>query len=302
MRDEHGAIFLSELDSERQQQVTATSGWQERLARAYETGRQGVVDLGLAPEALLRGMARALAASACTADEWLDHLHAEDLALACACSAGLDRAIACFTRRFQADIAGTTKRFARPDLSADDLQQLLLKKLFVAESEDQPPRIAAYTGQGHLQNWLRVTATRTSIDASRVVDTPERPADEELLEKVLAPGANPELELARRESAVHLKAAVGEAVAGLSQGDRLVLKQHMVSRLSIDQIAALYGVHRATAARRVSGAREALVRSARAALMRRMRIGEEQLDSMMALLESRLEVSVARLLEEKSGP
>ena len=95
--------------------------------------------------------------------------------------------------------------------------------------------------------------------------------------------------LLKREHAGHFKAAFAEAVGAL-------LKQHLLERLSIDQLGALYRLHRATAARRVARARDALLEGTRAALARRLGLRAENLAGVLDLLASRLEVSMERLL------
>jgi hypothetical protein len=61
-----------------------------------------------------------------------------------------------------------------------------------------------------------------------------------------------------------------EAVAALSPRQRNVLRQQFVHRLTVAQIAHLYGVHRATAVRWLSDARVQLIATTRRALERRL--------------------------------
>ena len=79
-----------------------------------------------------------------------------------------------------------------------------------------------YTGQGFLQNWVRVTATRTFIDCCRgQTESPEVPIRSELVAGLPEPGGDPELQLLKREHLAHFKAAFAEAVAALDGADRL---------------------------------------------------------------------------------
>jgi RNA polymerase sigma-70 factor (ECF subfamily) len=236
------------------------------------------------------------------AADWWDHLRAGDLYLACACARGVTAALAEFERLFGAEIARAARRFERPGLPADDLVQLLRAKLFTRPAAagggaEGKPRIASYTGQGFLQNWVRVTMTRTFIDCGRwQADAPEVPIADELAATLPEPGADPELRLLKQEHLAHFKAAFAEAVDTLEGPDRLVLRQHFVDRLTIDQIGALYHLHRATAARRLAKAREALLEAVRAALARRLGLPPERLAGVLELVASRLEVSMERLL------
>src|SRR4029079_11566005 len=138
-----------------------------------------------------------------------------------------------------------------------------------ARAHDGRPRIALYTGQGFLQNWLRVTTTRTFIDCCRLnPEAPEVPIRNELVAVLPEPKGDPELALLKREHVTHFKASFAEAVAALDSADRLLLKQHLVERLTIDQLGALYHLHRASAARRIAKARDALLVATRIALGR----------------------------------
>ena len=76
----------------------------------------------------------------------------------------------------------------------------------------------------------------------------------------------------------------------------LVSVQHPVQEPAIDQIGGLYHLHRASAARRIAKAREALLVGTRAALARRLGVPAERLGSVLELVASRLEASVERLL------
>ena len=144
---------------------------------------------------------------------------------------------------------------------------------------------------------MRVTSTRAFIDCCRwQADAREVPNGGELFAVLPEPGADPELALLKREHAAHFKAAFAEAVGALDAEERVWLRQHVLERLSIDQLGALYHLHRATAARRLAKAREALLEGARASLARRLGVPRAQLGGAFALLASRLEVSMERLL------
>ena len=228
---------------------------------------------------------------------WWDHLRAGDLYLACACVRGVGGALDRFERLYGAEIARIAQRFERAGLPADDLIQLLRAKLFTTPGPEGRPRIATYTGQGFLQNWLRVTTTRTFIDCCRTHDEPpEVPIRNELVAVLPEPKGDPELALLKREHMTHFKASFAEAVAALDGADRLLLKQHLVERLTIDQLGALYHLHRASAARRIAKARDALLVATRIALSRRLGVPPERLASVLELVASRLEASIERLL------
>jgi RNA polymerase sigma-70 factor (ECF subfamily) len=92
--------------------------------------------------------------------------------------------------------------------------------------------------------------------------------------------------------------AFAEAVALLPARDRNLLRFHLIDRLGIDQIAAIYHVHRATAARRLACARGALVASTRARLRCQLAIDTTELASVMRLIESVAQPSWRRVFAE----
>jgi RNA polymerase sigma-70 factor (ECF subfamily) len=289
------ARFWAGLGTARRDHLDALPGWQERLRAALDEPSRTWNAAWLPREEFAAEVAARFDADDEEAARWWDHLRAADLYLACACARGVAVAIERFEQLYGPEIARTARRFERPGLAADDLVQLLRAKLFAAP--DERPRIALYSGQGFLQNWVRVTTTRTFIDTCRrEADAREAPMGAELIDVVPEPGADPELHLLKREHVAHFKAAFAEAVGALDSSDRVVLKHHMVDRLSIDQIGALYHLHRATAARRLARAREALLDGTRAALGRRLGLSPERLTDVLDLVASRLEVSVERLL------
>jgi RNA polymerase sigma-70 factor (ECF subfamily) len=66
--------------------------------------------------------------------------------------------------------------------------------------------------------------------------------------------------------------------------------------LSIDELGAMFGCHRATAARRIADARQELVHRVHAALRSRLRLEHRDLQSVMRLIDSQLNLSVGGLL------
>jgi RNA polymerase sigma-70 factor (ECF subfamily) len=290
--------FWAGLSGARRSDLSKLPGWDGRLNAALDEASRAGAAAWIARD----DFAAALAARLNDDDEadvarWWDHLRAGDLYLACACVRGVDGALERFERVYGEEIARIARRFERPGLAADDLIQLLRAKLFTTPGPEGRPRIATYTGQGFLQNWMRVTATRTFIDCCRTHDEPpEVPMRNDLVAVLPEPKGDPELALLKREHVTHFKASFAEAVAGLDSADRLLLKQHLIERLTIDQLGALYHLHRASAARRIAKARDALLVATRIALARRLGVPPERVASVLELVASRLEASIERLL------
>jgi RNA polymerase sigma-70 factor (ECF subfamily) len=299
------ARFWAGLGGVRRTDLAMLPDWEARLDGALDEPPRTWRSQWLARDEFAAELAARLNDDDEQIARWWTHLRASDLYLACACARGIGAALERFEQLYGDEIARTAQRFERPGLPADDLIQLLRAKLFTissrngetARGSDGRPRIAMYTGQGFLQNWLRVTTTRTFIDCCRVnPESPEVPIRSELVDVLQEPKGDPELQLLKREHMTHFKASFAEAVAALDSADRLLLKQHLVERLTIDQLGALYHLHRASAARRIAKAREALLVATRIALARRLGLPPERLAGVLELVASRLEASIERLL------
>lgn len=227
----------------------------------------------------------------------LARLRVEDLFLAQWCATGDPRAITEFERVHRADVDGVLARFRKLAITSDELRQTLRIKLFVASS-GKPPRIADYSGFGFLQNWLRVTALRALLDVARRERTrklEELLADDDLLG---LPVLGPDLSaVVSREQVSHaIKAAFAQAVMALAPRQRNFLRHAHVDALTLDQIAALYGIHRATVARTLAQARAELVDATRRELATQLGVAGESLDSVVAAADSRLDLSLSRVL------
>ena len=295
------ARFWAGLGGARRTDLVTLPGWEARVDAALDEPPLAWGSQWLARDEFAGELAIRLNDDDEDIARWWDHLRANDLYLACACARGIAGALERFERLYGGEIARTAQRFERPGLPADDLVQQLRAKLFTmpepARTPGARPRIASYTGQGFLQNWIRVTVTRTFIDCGRGhPESPEVPIRNELVAVLPEPRGDPELQLLKREHVTHFKASFAEAVAALDSADRLLLKQHLVERLTIDQLGALYHLHRASAARRIAKARDALLVATRIALARRLGLPPERLASVLELVASRLEASIERLL------
>jgi RNA polymerase sigma-70 factor (ECF subfamily) len=94
------------------------------------------------------------------------------------------------------------------------------------------------------------------------------------------------------------EAAVRVAMTRLLPKQRTLLRLHLLDGLTIDVLGVHYKVSRATAARWLAGAREALAEGTRAELVEKLGLTPSQYESLARLLQNRLDVSVASLLRE----
>lgn len=228
----------------------------------------------------------------------LTGIPAGDLALAAACAAGEPTAHAAFDDILsEVEAAGVTTR-ASKDL-IDEVKQLLRVQLLV-ERDDKPPGITGYKGKGPLRGWVRITATRELIRHLKKAARSVSPGSDRQLEELLgAGGDDPVLERLKGEYRSEFASSLREAISELGAEDRTLLRQQIVDRLSIDELGAAYGVHRATAARWLTRARGALVSTTRRRLAARLAMPVDEIDSVIRLVQSRLDASVVRYLKEE---
>jgi RNA polymerase sigma-70 factor (ECF subfamily) len=219
---------------------------------------------------------------------------AADLALAAACVAQEPSAHAAFDAVLtEVDAAGAAVGATR-DL-VEEVKQLLRVQLLVPK-DGKPAGIAGYRGKGPLRGWVRITATRELIrhkkKQARYVDA------DRSLDRLLTSGIDPQLEALKAEYRNEFAIALREAIDVLNAEDRTLLRQQIVDDMSIDEVGVAFGVHRATAARWLNRARAALVAATHQRLAERLDLPVDQIESVIRLVQSKLDASVIRYLKE----
>lgn len=229
--------------------------------------------------------------------EHLKSLHASDLWLACGCASGLRRAIVRFQARFGPDIDLAIRRSNNANISPEDFRQHLLSKIFVA-MDGQLPRIAEYNGQGSLRGWIRITIVRQVIDFVRHNKRRDLgfQVDETEMLGLRAVEADPELAYVRNSYQAELREALKEGFASLTPRERNLLRLYLIHKVSIDEVARIYDVHRATAHRWRLRAQENLLEATRSALRTRMGTDTRSLREALGTVESDLHITVRRYL------
>lgn len=115
------------------------------------------------------------------------------------------------------------------------------------------------------------------------------------LERLAANVHDPELALLRERYCDEVRRALAGALDQLAERQRNVLRQYYVDGLTIDQLAALYKVDRATTARWVVNARSAILVGTRDLLAQSLGATSAEIDSILRLVRSQLELSLRQL-------
>ncbi len=226
----------------------------------------------------------------------LQGVHAGDLFLAVACAGGDPAALRQLERGPMAQaLAGLTRMDPSPSFT-DEVRQLLRQKLLMPDAGGLP-RIADYSGRGSLRNWLKAAAVRTALNHRRDSGHNLPTKDEEALLALPAPEADPELHYLKATYRAEFKVAFTAALASLTQQERNILRLHVLDGLGTDEIGTLFRVHRTTIARWIGHAREALLEETRRTLSQKLNIDQRELDSLLNLVASQLDVSLSRFLQ-----
>lgn len=268
------------------------------LVQLCADARAALPALAVDERAVIAAIARHLdGGDAADAAAWLARCRPGELAVAAQAGAGDAAAIGELERAHGEMIGSVCRRFAGPGHTADDLRQILRARLFVAEP-GRAAKITEYNGQGSLESWLRVVATRLFIDLGRRKDrTREAPIGDAVDDALAA--ADLGLDAVKAEYRAAVAAALGEAADQLEAGDRHLLRQHLVAGLTIDQLGAALGIHRATAARRVARARDQLIARTRELIAARLQLDDHELAEVFGLVISKLDVTLTRLLASR---
>jgi RNA polymerase sigma-70 factor, ECF subfamily len=253
-------------------------------------------DTEVAPEHFARDLARRLGtpASGEAALAAIEAVRGSDVYLAIACCDGDAAAIGRLD-----DLVARELRHAATKLqaSADQVSEVHadLRRVLLVEDDARRAALREYAGRGDLRGYIRVMATRALI---RAINRGRREIaidDAEFFDRVL-PERDPELSILRAHYQETVDAALRAALGQLDTRARALLRYQLIDGWSIDQVGKLYGVHRATAARWLADARETLGTAIRAELAARLQIATEEVDSIVRLVQSRVDMSLDRLL------
>lgn len=219
-----------------------------------------------------------------------DALCLRDLYLACAIARGDQTAIAAFERELMPTIEPAIAHLDGGSALAADVVAAVRARVLGTTGIDG--KIGEYRGRGDLRGWLRVVAVREALQIvrSRRREAPTPPdLGDELAETAT---------LSADEKRVY-STAFATAFATLTPRERNLLRQQFIYNASIDELGALYGVHRATAARWIAQVRETLLRRTRREIADTLRLTGDELDSVMGRIAGHVDYSLRHTLSRE---
>jgi RNA polymerase sigma-70 factor (ECF subfamily) len=215
--------------------------------------------------------------------------YAADRYLAAACAAKVDAALAAFEARYFAKMPEYLRRVDDSVGFRDEVAGVLRELLFVKN------KIAEYSGHGPLDGWLRVVTVRLALRLKR--NGREVPAGGgSSVGGAATP--DPEGEYLRRRYRPQLQAALEAALAELPADQRTALKLYYLEGLTLEQIAAVLKVHSSTVWRRLQAVHGGLLDDLRRRIAGELGAGAGEVDSLVRLVDSQLQLSLRRLLAD----
>jgi RNA polymerase sigma-70 factor (ECF subfamily) len=230
--------------------------------------------------------------------EGLKTVVVEDLFLAYACAQRAPAALDAFAKECDTELKAVASRLKISYRDLDDVRQRLWDKLLL-DTPERTKKILEYRGKGRLRHWFRVVAARAILDdlrkARRSGNHPFNLGDHPFWQA--APDVDPELDNIRRQYKDAFRTAFENAVCALEPEERNILRCHYLMGMSTEQLAQAFGVHKATAARRISRARDRLLELTRDGLKAQLGMNSGELDSVMRLFDGEMSITLSKLLD-----
>lgn len=293
MTSEHTESFLSRAPHALVPVLREHPGLEKALAALVRQAREAWPEVGMDAGAFLAHVAERLPSTG-EAHEVLASLRAADSFLAFACVRGEARALQALDAHVLSQL-GTWLPREGPAL-VDELRQLLRQRLLVP-ADGAPPKLASYSGRGPLGQWVRAVALRLHIDRQRAAPR-ELPLEEAPVALAERLGADPELAFIRERHQEDFRVAFRAALGRLEARERNLLRLHHLHGQSMDEVSATYQAPRSTVARWIARARERLLVLTREELTARLGLAPDELDSLLRLVGSQLDVSLRQLMTD----
>ena len=278
-----------------------------RLGRAARLERWGVSEDRFA-RALHRSADHRfgeLAPPAPAVAAYLESLHVEDLALACACADGHEAAWEHFVTTYRQDLRRAGCAIAG-DSSGTELADSLYADLYGLEERAGERRslFLYFHGRSKLSTWLRAILSQRHVDAVRARRRTESLDVDDAAERLADPAAGSAPDPDRARYGPLLSKALLSATAALDPAQRLRLAAYYLQGLTLAQIGRVTGEHEATVSRKLDRARRDLRAHVERVLRREFRLSDAEVEACLdsAADHEALDLSTWLREEERVAP
>ena len=232
-----------------------------RLCRAADISRWGVTEDVFARSLHASASHRfgAAAADATDLTAYLESLHLQDLALACACREGRDTAWEFFVTTYRQDLRQAGRAIAG-DTDGAELADSLYAELYGLEKRNGERRslFSYFHGRSKLSTWLRAILAQRHVDIVRSRRRTEPLEEAEAAGKLASRAVSVEPDPDRSRLGILAREAMVSALRSLDARQQLRLACYYVQQLTLAQIGRLLGEHEATVSRKLDRARRDL--------------------------------------------
>jgi RNA polymerase sigma-70 factor len=189
-------------------------------------------------------------------EQYLESLHLQDLALACACARGHEAAWDHFVRTYGPVISRIAGRGQRAD-SARDVADSMYGELYGLGERDGARRslLDYFHGRSSLAGWLRAVVAQRLVDRARAARRFEPLPDDDAAVPAAAGSAPFELDPDRQHCLRLVRQRLAEALAALEPRDRLRLSLYYTQGMKLAAIGRVLGESEATASRKLERTR-----------------------------------------------
>lgn len=216
----------------------------------------------------------------------------KDLFLAFACLRGNSRAISIFERLYITNVPSYLSKVERDPSVLSEIAQRVREKALVAHGE-RPAALSQYVGAGALGAWVRVVALREHGQWLRG-------KREQLLAlpdaELPAPELSPEAMAVRARCLPMLRTAFEQSIAKLTAREKTLLRMHYTDGMTLEAIANVYAVNKATVSRWLASAREQVLKATTQQLTEKDGTFAKDGATLFSVLTSQLELSLSGLL------
>jgi RNA polymerase sigma-70 factor len=200
---------------------------------------------------------------------YLRSLHLEDLALACACSEGIDEAWEFFMAHFRQDLRRAASAMLRgsglaDEARAEELADSLHAELYGVRSSADGRRKSLFEyfhGRSKLSTWLRAVLAQKQVDLFRTSGkTVSLEAEIEVtaLPDLASHSGSVPTDPDREGYLDRIEKALSMALAGLTPRERMILACYYVDQLTLAEIGRLLREHESTVSRQLERVRRTL--------------------------------------------
>jgi RNA polymerase sigma-70 factor len=277
-----------------------------RLCKRADAARWNFGDDAIV-EAAFRGARAAGVVEAAGVAQYIDSLHAHDLALALACKDGNSAAWEHFITTFRPQMYSAARAIAGDEMRGRELADSIWADMYGLDVRDGRRRslLDYFHGRSSILTWIRAVLAQRHVDYIRTQsrfqqldDRIENPGRDTGSRTSEAQGEPVEAGSDRARYVAMLGEALESALKSLTPPERLRMAYYYRHNLSLKEIGALMGEHESSVSRKLARTRDELKSSVERALRDRGKLSLDQIQLCYDFAAGDLRLDLARALPD----